>query len=160
MLWVIFCRCGWRCRGFDSLKSPSVQQTLQFTRPVLKLSLVRSHLLWGEFSAFSAANAIHNFPIFVPPGAHPWRVDRGGMVWEVLPNTSTYELTSVIFGNLLIYHVLPLVWEIVRQTNRLGTRLCGSWMSTWMHHFWFTKVQPLLTVCSAVCGAALCPLGD
>ena len=47
-----------------SLKSPSVQQTLQFTPLVLELSLIRSHLLWGEFSAFSAANAIYNFSNF------------------------------------------------------------------------------------------------
>ena len=73
-----------------SLKSPWVQQTLQFTPLVLELSLIRSHLLWGEFSAFSAADAIHNFPIFVPPGTHHCWVDRGGMVWEVLPNTSTH----------------------------------------------------------------------
>ena len=47
-----------------SLKSPWVQQTLQFTPLVLELSLVQSHLLWGEFSAFSAADAIHNFSNF------------------------------------------------------------------------------------------------
>ena len=29
----------------------------------------------------------------------------------------------MILGNCLIFHVLPLVWEIVRRTNRLGTRL-------------------------------------
>ena len=47
-----------------SLKCPWVQQTLQFTPLVLELSLIRSHLLWGEFSAFSAADAIHNFSSF------------------------------------------------------------------------------------------------
>ena len=47
-----------------SLKSPWVQQTLQFTPLVLELSLIRSHLLWGEFSAFSAADVIHNFSNF------------------------------------------------------------------------------------------------
>ena len=47
-----------------SLISPWVQQTLQFTPLVLELSLIWSHLLWGKFSAFSAANAVHNFPIF------------------------------------------------------------------------------------------------
>ena len=31
---------------------------------VLELSFIRSHLLWGEFSAFSAANTIHNFSNF------------------------------------------------------------------------------------------------
>ena len=44
--------------------SPWIHQCLQFTLLVLKLSLIRSHLLWVEFSTFSAANAIHNFPIF------------------------------------------------------------------------------------------------
>ena len=29
----------------------------------------------------------------------------------------------MILGNWLIVHVLPLVWEIVRRTNRLGMRL-------------------------------------
>ena len=47
-----------------SLISLWVQQTLQFTPLVLELSPLWSHLLWGGFSAFSAANAIHNFPIF------------------------------------------------------------------------------------------------
>ena len=43
-----------------SLISHQVQQTLQFTPSVLELSLIWSHLLWGEFSTFSAANAVHN----------------------------------------------------------------------------------------------------
>ena len=47
-----------------SLKSPWVQQTLQFTPLVLELSLIQSHLLWGEFSTFSAADAIHNISNF------------------------------------------------------------------------------------------------
>ena len=48
-----------------------VQQTAQFTPLVSELTLIRSHLLWGEFSAFSAANDIsqchftfHNSPFF------------------------------------------------------------------------------------------------
>ena len=63
-----------------SLISHRVQQTSQFTPLVLELSLIRSHLLWGEFSAFSAAIAIHNSPLFVPPGTHHCWVDRGGMI--------------------------------------------------------------------------------
>ena len=63
-----------------SLISHRVQQTSQFTPLVLELSLVHSHLLWGEFSAFSAAIAIHNSPLFVPPGTHHCWVDRGGMI--------------------------------------------------------------------------------
>ena len=62
-----------------SLKCLRVQQTLQFTPLVLELSLLQSHLVWGEFSAFSAANAIHNFPIFVPPCTHHCWVGRGSM---------------------------------------------------------------------------------
>ena len=68
-----------------SLISHRVQQTSQFTPLVLELSLVRSHLLWGEFSAFSAADAIHNSPLFVPPGTHHCWVDRGGMIWKACP---------------------------------------------------------------------------
>ena len=68
-----------------SLISHRVQQTSQFTPLVLELSLVRSHLLWGEFSAFSAAIAIHNSPLFVPPGTHHCWVDRGGMIWKACP---------------------------------------------------------------------------
>ena len=68
-----------------SLISHWVQQTSQFTPLVLELSLVRSHLLWGEFSAFSAAIVIHNSPLFVPPGTHHCWVDRGGMIWKACP---------------------------------------------------------------------------
>ena len=39
-----------------SLISHRVQQTSQFTPLVLELFLIHSHLLLGEFSAFSAAN--------------------------------------------------------------------------------------------------------
>ena len=52
---------------------------------VLELSLIRSHFLWGEFSACSAANVIHNVQIFVPPGTHHWQLGRGSMKWEVYP---------------------------------------------------------------------------
>ena len=68
-----------------SLISHRVQQTSQFTPLVLEFSLVRSHLLWEEFSAFSAAIAIHNSPLFVPPGTHHCWVDRGGMIWKACP---------------------------------------------------------------------------
>ena len=47
--------------------------------------LIRSHLLWGEFSIFSAANTIHNSPYFVRPGTHHCWIDRGGMIWEACP---------------------------------------------------------------------------
>ena len=46
-----------------SLKSPWVQQTLQFALLVLEFSFMVSSPL-GEYSTFSAANVIHNFPIF------------------------------------------------------------------------------------------------
>ena len=143
-----------------SMKSLWVQQTLQFTPLVLELSLIRSHLLWGEFSAFSAADAIHNFSNFRST-RYPsllGRQRRYGM-----RGFAQHLYTSINFselGNGLIYHVLPLVWEIVRRTNRLGTRLCDSCMSTWRRHFWCTIVQPLLAVCLVVCGVALSPPGN
>ena len=70
---------------------------------VLELSLIRSHLLWGEFSAFSAANAVFTiFPIFVPPGTHTAGWTEAVWYERFLLNTSIHELTSVIFGNWLI----------------------------------------------------------
>ena len=70
-----------------------------FTTLVLELSLIRSHLPWGEFSAFSAANDIHNFPFFVPPGTHYHWMDRGSIEWEVFPTllhmTSSGNRTSI-----------------------------------------------------------------
>ena len=77
-----------------SLISHRVQQTSQFTPLVLELSLVQSHLLWGEFSAFSAASAIHNSPLFVPSGTHHCWVDRGGMIWKACP-TPLHMVDSV-----------------------------------------------------------------
>ena len=83
------CKCECVCLNVNvyvySLISHRVQQTSQFTPLVLELSLVQSHLLWGEFSAFSAAIAIHNSPLFVPPGTHHCWVDRGGMIWKACP---------------------------------------------------------------------------
>ena len=47
-----------------SLISLRVRQILQFTPLVLEISVIWSHLLWGEFSACSPGNATLNFPIF------------------------------------------------------------------------------------------------
>ena len=73
-------RKGWNCTDNICIKRdndvnvnvdvygliyPWVQQTLRFTHLVLGLSLLRTHLFWGEFCAFSAANAIPNFTIFL-----------------------------------------------------------------------------------------------
>ena len=74
-----------------SLKSLWVQQTIQFTPLVLELSLIHSHLLWGEFSTFSTTNASHNFPIF-----HSTRYPLllGGLRqygMRILPDTSTHD---------------------------------------------------------------------
>ena len=61
----------------NSLISLQVQQTSQFAPLVLELSLIQSHLRWGEFSTFSATNAIPNSSIFIPPGTHHCWVGRG-----------------------------------------------------------------------------------
>ena len=79
-MWINKCKCVCLC-----MISPWVQQTLQFTSLVLEISLIRSHLLWGEFSAFSAANTIHNVQCFIPPGTNHCWVGRGSMEWEVCP---------------------------------------------------------------------------
>ena len=115
-----------------SLISHRVQQTSQFTPLVLELSLVRSHLLWGEFSAFSAAIAIHNSPFFVPPGTHRCWVDRGGMIWKACPtplhmagsvtraavthpstNRARRCLTSVIWRELVTTRPCATLWFCV-----------------------------------------------
>ena len=112
-----------------SLISHRVQQTSQFTPLALELSLVRSHLLWGEFSAFSAAIAIHNSPLFVPPGTHHCWVDRGGMIWKACPtplhmagsvtpaavtqpsaNRARRCLTSVIWWELVTTRPCATIW--------------------------------------------------
>ena len=117
-----------------SLISHRVQQTSQLTPLVFELSFAWFHLLWGEFSAFSAAIAIPNSPLFVPPGTHHCWVDRGGMIWKACPtplhmagsvtrapvthpstNRARHCLTSVIWRELVTtrpyptmrYHVLP-----------------------------------------------------
>ena len=56
------------------------------------------------------------FPVFVPPGTHHCWVDKCGMVWEVLPNTSTRALTTVIWWERIN---LPCAAICVRQTASL-----------------------------------------
>ena len=78
-----------------------------------------------------------------------------------LPNTSTHQLTSVIFGN----------WLILRCVT-IGVGDCEANQLSWHEALWFmnvhleapllmhTSVQPLSGVCTAVCGAALSPPGN
>ena len=104
-----------------SLISLWVQQTSQFIPLVLELSLIRSHLLWGELSVFSAANSIHNSSFFVPPGPTVGiTVGWIEMIWEACPtplhmtgsvtpalvthpstNRARHYLTSVIWLELV-----------------------------------------------------------
>ena len=132
-----------------SLISHRVQQTSQFTPLVLELSLVWSHLLWGEFSAFSAAIAIHNSPLFVPPGTHHCWVDRGGMIWKACPtplhmadsvtrapavthpstNRAQRCLTSVIWRELVTTRpCATTIWAYLSSNN-------ASWVIESMNHW-------------------------
>ena len=108
-----------------SLKSLWVQQTLQLTPLVLKLSLIWSHLLWGEFSAFSAADAIHNFSNF---RSTRYQSLLGGQRRHGMRGFAKHLYTFINFidhRELVNFPCATLVWEIVRRTNRLGTRrLC------------------------------------
>ena len=84
--------------------------------------------LWGEFSAFSAATAIHNSPIFVPPDTHRCWVDRGGMIWEAWP-TPLHMVDSVTQA--------PVTHPSTNQAQRcltsviwrelITTRPCAIW---------------------------------
>ena len=64
---------------------------LQFTPLVLELSLIRSHLLWGKFTAFSAANAIHNFSNFRSTRYPSLLGGQRQHGMRSLPDTSTHD---------------------------------------------------------------------
>ena len=59
-------------------------------------------ILWGKFSAFSAASGIHNSAILVPPGTHHCWVGRGStdtsthdQLWESNPRPSDLESNAL-----------------------------------------------------------------
>ena len=138
------------------MKSQWVQETLQFTLLVLELSLIQFHLLWGEFIAFSAANAIHSYSSF-----HSTRYP------SLLGGQRRYGMRGFAWskGNWLIYHVVPFVWEIVGRTPRANRSSCHDFCGSWNVHLevpllMHTLVQPLLAVCPAVCDAAFSPRGN
>ena len=59
--------------------SPEGSADYRFYPKVLELALSQSHLSRENATQFSRAVVIHTLLIFVPPGTHYWRVDRGGM---------------------------------------------------------------------------------
>ena len=70
------------------------------------------------------------FLVFVPTGTHHCWVDRE-VLWDerFLPNTYTHELTSVIWGNSLIYHVPPFVSDrSLASISRCCTVIQGQWL--------------------------------
>ena len=128
-----------------SLKSPWVQQTLQFTPLVLELSLLRSHLLWGEFSAFSAADAIHNFSNFRST-RYPSLL--GGQRQYGMRGFAQHLYTSINFSDL---------WELVNlPCATIGVGDCEANQSSWHVALWFMYVHleaPLLMhYCAAFIG--------
>ena len=60
-------------------------------RSVLELSLIWSHLLWGKFSAFSGANAIHNFSTFCSTKYPSLLGGQSQCGMRSLPDTSTHD---------------------------------------------------------------------
>ena len=55
---------------------------------VLELSLIQSHLLWGEFSIWALCcnySQSLQFSFRVPPSTHYCWVDRRDMIWEACP---------------------------------------------------------------------------
>ena len=105
-------------------------------------NLIWSRLLWGEFSAFSAANAIHNFSNFRSTRypSHCW-VDRGGMVWDVV---AQHLYTWTNFSDL---------WELVNLScPTIDEGDCEENQSSWHKALWFMNVHlkaPLLMHYSA-----------
>ena len=96
------------------------------------------------------------FQIFVPPGTHHWLVDSGCMVWE---DFAQHLYTWINLSDLRELVNLPCA------TTDVGD--CETNQTSWYETLWFinvhleapllmhTLVQPLLAVCSVVCGAAL-----
>ena len=81
----------------------------------------------NQFNTFSAAIAIHNSPIFVPPSTHHCRVDRGS-IWEACP-TPLHMVGSVT--RALVTHTVMAGFQ---QFQTL----------TWMilcHYFIFIWIQ-------------------
>ena len=122
---------------------------------------IQSHLLWGEFSAFSAANALHNFFNFCST-RYPSLLD--GQRRYGMRGFAQHLYTSINFSDL---------WELVNLPYAtIGVGDCEANQSSWYEALWFmivhleapllmhTSVQPLSAVCTAVCGAALSPPGN
>ena len=84
-----------------------VQQTLQFTTLVLKISLIRSYLLWGNYVHFLQLMPFTIFQFFVPSGIHHCWVGRGTMEWEVCPTLLHMTTSGNWTPDLLILHPAP-----------------------------------------------------
>ena len=97
-----------RCRGQNlshhtASVHPNITVNGQSHAHVDKFSYLGGIISSGENSVhFLQLMTFTIYPIFVPPGTYHCWVGRGGMVREVLPNTSTDQLTSVFSGNWLI----------------------------------------------------------
>ena len=80
-------KCNCKCQCTYLIYHPDIPMSLTdcaVTLLVLENTLLQSHLLWGEFSMFSAARANHyNSTLFVPPGTHCWWMDRDSLVCKV-----------------------------------------------------------------------------
>ena len=88
-----------------------------------------SHFRWGEFSPFSAANAIHNSLIFVPPGTHSSLL--GGhkqYVMRSLPDTSTHDQQ---------WELIPGPFDL--ESNTLST---GSHASINVNEYVYSLITP------------------
>ena len=125
-----------------SLISYRLQQTLQFTPLLLERSLMWSYLLWEEFSTFSAANAIHNFPFCIAPGTHHCWVDRGGMIWKACPTplhmagSVTQALITHPSSNRAWCCLTSVIWWELVATPPCATTL----LTTANHRYWWLGI--------------------
>ena len=110
-----------------SLISHRVQQTSQFTPLALELSLIQSRLLWREFTAYSASNAIHNlhFSFHQVPITAGWteaawyeRLDQHLYIWLA----ARLKHRSPIHGTNWAQHCLTsVVWRELVTTRPCAT---------------------------------------
>ena len=129
--------------------------------PVLEFSLIRSYLLWGEFS-ICALCCSHmysqslQFSFLVPPGTHLCWVDRGSMVWEVcltpqhMAGSITRTLVSKWRSPTQVLTGLGVAWFQWSDGNWLP--LCHVLLLVWK--YWVK--QHLIAIFSSTQGYKYC----
>ena len=129
-----------------------VQQTSQCYTPGIWNSLLHGLISsGGEFSAFSAANAIHNSPIFVLPGTHHCWMGRGSMEWEVCPTLLHMISSGNRTPDLLILSPTPypLGHKLPYFESHMLNKMCKGMAVIWWLQMGILTLKVLVTTIDA-----------